>query len=416
MKKKILLAVLVVLILLGIGGAYAYFATDAFKTEKELFFTYLSDDAKDEKLLEYVKKQAETAYTNKGEVSIKVNGENNFARTEDETVQMLNNSKITFEGKTDNSKKLAEQTMTMNFSQGFNIPVKIRRDGETAGIQSNLLDSKFIAIRNENLKSLFERFGANSEEIPDKIDFEKSKFTEEEIKTLKDRYFSILNENLEEKLFSKEKVGNQIVITLNMSDKKCADILMKILQTVRSDDIILNKISGMIDEQDFKDNIDDAIDELKDTEANDNNALSIKLYTESKKIKKVEITMIDTESNKTVGNVEILKEENENDLTYTIKVDAESEEDGKISIDFKVEYKGVADLNNVEENYEIRIKTTDTDDEDMDISLNYTNSKTFTTDIELEGINSSNATIINDATDDEIDDLLTKIYENLGLY
>lgn len=416
MKKKILLAVLVVLILLGIGGAYAYFATDAFKTEKELFFTYLSDDAKDEKLLEYVKKQAETAYTNKGEVSIKVNGENNLARKEDETVQMLNNSKITFEGKTDNSKKLAEQTMTMNFSQGFNIPVKIRRDGETAGIQSNLLDSKFIAIRNENLKSLFERFGADSEEIPDKIDFEKSKFTEEEIKTLKDRYFSILNENLEEELFSKEKVRNQMVITLSMSDKKCADILMKILQTVRSDDIILNKISGMVDEQDFKDNIDDAIDELKDTETSDNNALSIKLYTESKEIKKIEITMIDTESNKTVGKIEILKEENENDLTYTIKVDAESEEDGKISIDFKVEYKGVADLNNVEENYEIRIKTTDTDDEDMDISLNYTNSKTFTTDIELEGINSSNATIINDATDDEIDDLLTKIYENLGLY
>ena len=376
MKKKILLAVLVVLILLGIGGAYAYFATDAFKTEKELFFTYLSDDAKDEKLLEYVKKQAETAYTNKGEVSIKVNGENNLARKEDETVQMLNNSKITFEGKTDNSKKLAEQTMTMNFSQGFNIPVKIRRDGETAGIQSNLLDSKFIAIRNENLKSLFERFGADSEEIPDKIDFEKSKFTEEEIKTLKDRYFSILNENLEEELFSKEKVGNQIVITLSMSDKKCADILMKILQTVRSDDIILNKISGMVDEQDFKNNIDDAIDELKDTETSDNNALSIKLYTESKEIKKIEITMIDTESNKTVGKIEILKEENENDLTYTIKVDAESEEDGKISIDFKVEYKGVADLNNVEENYEIRIKTTDTDDEDMDISLNYTNSKT----------------------------------------
>ena len=52
----------------------------------------------------------------------------------------------------------------------------------------------------------------------------------------------------------------------------------------------------------------------------------------------------------------------------------------------------------------------------MDIALNYTNSKTFTTDIELEGINNSNATIINDATDDKIDDLLTKIYENLGLY
>ena len=102
MKKKILLIVLIVIILLGVGGAYAYFATNAFKSDKEMFFEYLSQDLKDEKILEYVKKQEENAYTNKGEASIKINGENNLARTE-ETIQMLNNSKITFEGKVDNS-------------------------------------------------------------------------------------------------------------------------------------------------------------------------------------------------------------------------------------------------------------------------------------------------------------------------
>lgn len=416
MKKKILLAMLIVLVLLGVGGAYAYFATNAFKSDKEMFFTYISQDLKNEKLLEYVKKQAETAYTNKGEVSIKVNEENNLARTEDETVQMLNNSKITFEGKVDNSKKLAEQTMTMNFSQGFNIPVKIRRDGETVGAQSKLLYDKFIAIKNENLKALLEKLGADAENVPDKIDFEKSQFTEEEIKTLKDRYFSILNDNLEDSLFSKEKVENQTVITLNVSDKKCSEILTKILETLRNDEIILSKISEMTDEQEFKDNINDAIDELKDVETSDNNALCIKLYIESKEVKKIETTLIDTESNKTVGKIEILKEENENDLIYTIKIDAEIEEDGKISIDFKVEYKGIANLNDVEENYEIRVKATDTDDEDMDITLNYTNLKTFTTDIQIEGINNDNAVIINDATDEELDDLLVKIYENLGLY
>ena len=37
MKKKTLLAILLVVILLGTGFAYAYFSTGAFRTEKELF-------------------------------------------------------------------------------------------------------------------------------------------------------------------------------------------------------------------------------------------------------------------------------------------------------------------------------------------------------------------------------------------
>ena len=39
MKKKIALTLLIVVILLGIGSVYAYFATNAFKTDKELFFS-----------------------------------------------------------------------------------------------------------------------------------------------------------------------------------------------------------------------------------------------------------------------------------------------------------------------------------------------------------------------------------------
>ena len=60
MKKKIALTLLIVVILLGIGGVYAYFATNAFKTDKELFFSYMTSDwlsdLKDENLKEYIKK------------------------------------------------------------------------------------------------------------------------------------------------------------------------------------------------------------------------------------------------------------------------------------------------------------------------------------------------------------------------
>ena len=210
MKKKIALTLLIVVILLGIGGVYAYFATNAFKTDKELFFSYMTSDwlsdLKDENLKEYIKKQENNAYTNKGSIALEVQDDGSIS---DETLQMIKNSKITFEGKTDNSKKIAEQTLTMELAQGINIPVKVRRDGETLGIQSNLLNTKFIAVRNENLKNLLERLGADAEDVPDKIDFEESTFTESEIKELKEKYFSILDENLDEELFSKEKENDQ---------------------------------------------------------------------------------------------------------------------------------------------------------------------------------------------------------------
>ena len=112
MKKKILLAILIVVILLGVGGAYAYFATDAFKSNKELFLSYLFDGLKDEELEEYIKKQENESYTNNGKIEITAKGEDD--RLDEETLQMLNNSKITLEGKIDNAKKLAEQTVTDN--------------------------------------------------------------------------------------------------------------------------------------------------------------------------------------------------------------------------------------------------------------------------------------------------------------
>ena len=410
MKKKILLAVLIVVILIGVGGVYAYFATDAFKSNKEMFFSYFSEGLKDKKLEEYIKKQGNESYTNKGNIGISASGEN--SELDEDTTKMLNNSKITFEGKVDNNKKLVEQTITLESSEGINIPVKLRRDGDTIGIQSNLLNSKFIAIKNENLKALAEKFEMSSDEIPDKIDINKKQFTDEELKTLKNRYVSILSENLEEDLFSKEKIDGQVVITLNVPEKKCSEILVKLLETLREDDIIINKISDIVDKDEFKENINDEIDTIKDIDSSESNTLCIKLYINSKDVKKVEINLNDAEENKNIGQLEITKDENGKDLTYVVKVNGKTEYDEEVSAEFKVQYKNIAELNNVEENYEIQLNTTESGD-DLKISLNYTSLKTFTA-VEIEGINKDNSTIINDASDDELNTLLMAIYEKLG--
>ncbi len=442
MKKKIALTLLIVVILLGIGGVYAYFATNVFKTDKELFFSYMTSDwlsdLKDENLKEYIKKQENNAYTNKGSIALEVQDEGSIS---DETLQMIKNSKITFEGKTDNSKKIAEQTLTMELAQGINIPVKVRRDGETLGIQSNLLNTKFIAVRNENLKNLLERLGADAEDVPDKIDFEESTFTESEIKKLKEKYFSILDENLDEELFSKEKENDQTIIKLSMTEEKAKDVLIKIFQTIRDDEILLKKFSGVIDKDDLKQQIDDLVDELKDIEPDEKTTFEMKISVKSKKVEKIEMNikedenitaniLIENSENKvsikvydegdSILELQIEKETNGNDVTYKIDVktdlDTELADQEKAEIHLTVQYKNLATLDNVEENYELKLSTQDYYESNTDLKLNYTNVKQFSSNIEIEGINGENAITLNDATDDEIDELLITIYKNLGLY
>lgn len=441
MKKKILLALLVVIILLGIGGAYAYFATDAFKSDKEMFFSYISSDIcsnlKDEKLEEYIKKQETTAYTNKGDVSINVSGDNSLTSTVNGALQTLKDGKITLEGKTDNSRKMAEQTMTVELGQGINVPIKIKRDGDVLGIQSNLLNTKFIAVRNQNLKALLEKFGINSDEIPDKIDFNDGQLTQEEIDNLKNKCISILHDNLDDTSFSKEKVDGQTVIKLNTSNKHCQEILVKILETLRDDEIVLKKMSGTLSEKDFKQRINTEIDKIKDIEVDDNSMLEIKLYIKTRKVKKVEMSIDGNneskifvklensdrqmlinvyENDNLVGDLSVLKQASGDDLTYTVNASLTSEGEESVSLDFKVQYKNIATLDDVEENYEINVSSVDSSSKKVNLSLDYKNLKSFATDIEIEEINSNNSIILNDATDDELDDLLMTIYSNLGLY
>ena len=407
MKKKIALTLLIVVILLGIGGVYAYFATNVFKTDKELFFSYMTSDwlsdLKDENLKEYIKKQENNAYTNKGSIALEVQDEGSIS---DETLQMIKNSKITFEGKTDNSKKIAEQTLTMELAQGINIPVKVRRDGETLGIQSNLLNTKFIAVRNENLKNLLGRLGADAEDVPDKIDFEESTFTESEIKKLKEKYFSILDENLDEELFSKEKENDQTIIKLSMTEEKAKDVLIKIFQTIRDDEILLKKFSGVIDKDDLKQQIDDLVDELKDIEPDEKTTFEMKISVKSKKVEKIEMNikedenitaniLIENSENKvsikvydegdSILELQIEKETNGNDVTYKIDVktdlDTELADQEKAEIHLTVQYKNLATLDNVEENYELKLSTQDYYESNTDLKLNYTNVKQFSSNI-----------------------------------
>ena len=442
MKKKILLLVLLVVILLGAGVAYAYFATDAFKTEKEIFFTYLfaedTEQAKemDNKLTEYLNKKETTPYSNAGEATMTMDSDD----TTYNTTEGIENVTVDFEGNTDVAKKLAEQTISLDLSQGVIIPIEFKRDGDTYGIHSDLLDARFIAIRNENLKALAERFDMDATNLPDKIELENTQFTSDELKTLKEKYINILSDNLEEELFTKEKVNNETIITLTMTEAKVKEIFEKVFQTIKDDEIILNKIPEAT-RTEFQNSIQQMLDEMSNTTTDDNNNIEIKMYLEKRVAKKYEITVI--EENEAVGSMvieindnavsakiydhtdllvdmNISNEKVENDVI--IKATIKMEQDGTImELNATMQYKNLFALDNVQEILDIEIKQQVEGDGEYyantntQTTLNYQNTITFSPDIQIEGFNEENAIIINDATDEELQTLLLGIYQKLGL-
>lgn len=443
MKKKILLLVILVIILLAGGVAYAYYATDLFKTDKEMFFSYLTDEKLEtnlnsEKLLEYYEKQANTPYESKGEISFNTSeyGESNEA-------------KIIFNGKTVNPQKAFEQEVTLDLSQGYNIPINVKRDGDTFGIQADILgESKYIAIRNENLKELAERFGLDSEYIPEKIEY--NTFTEEELNQLASKYYAFFNEKLTDDMFSKEKVDKQTVIKLNLSAEQFTNILTELLNTINEDEILNSKLPETYKET-LKNVTQELEEDLKSETYSSEDNFEMRIYIEKRKAKKLEVKFLEG-TNESVNMIaefaenaislkcyvegEMVLEEaismqtNENDVTYLINCkEYEGTDEEVAEINMELTYKNLMELDNVEEDFNIDViqknATTYSSDyyyeyydgylEDTTMNIHYSNQKTFSQDLALDAIDENNAIIINDTTDEELQNLIYNIYESLGL-
>ena len=443
MKKKVLLAIVLVVVLLGAGLGYAYFATDALKSDKQLFFSYLlsddfTKDLKDTNLEKYVEKQTNTAFENKGKITFNAPKQGSAL----DGLNLLNNTTIGVEGKTDTAKKLAEQKFTVELSQGINIPIQYKRDGETYGIQTKLLSDKFVAIKNEDLKSLADRFGIDTSDVPDSIVLSGLNFSDKEISQLKDKYFKVLYDNMTKDMFSKTKTKDQTKITMDVSAEQFINLIEKLANALKEDKDLLNKLSAGTTVEDLKTQIDNFVDALKETDTTDADRFQIELTIKSGKLVECEVrTVTDNvaevvaaieksdnklvfyayEDNKITGQISIEKFANKDELSYIIEFKAVSDGEDVADIQIEMAYKNLAKLDDVEENITADIVYSDssstsssTADEKTSISVTYNNVVTFDSSLSIDAFNSNNAIIINDATDKELQDLFLNVYKNFS--
>ena len=220
MKKglKIAIIIVVILLILTLGGiAFVYFFTDTFKSDKQMFFKYLSQNSgaseiiQDSSLAKYEEKQKNSPYTTDAKFTVVGNDVN------------LNNTSISYTGSTDKVNKYEYRNVNLNYSNTDTLSIHYLNMQDYYGIKIDNVVNKYIAIENNNLKDFLSKMGVAQDvvdQFPDKINFDNldfNLFTEQEIATLKSKYSTILLNNLAESMFSRSETETSKIYTLTLT-------------------------------------------------------------------------------------------------------------------------------------------------------------------------------------------------------
>lgn len=255
MKKRYLIMIIIAIVLvicLGAGLAFAYFATDIFKSNKQIFSKYFSKNNEilelfnDSDLKAYAEKQKQNAYTSEGSIKTNVTFPDSSQK---QIADALQNCNITFNAKTDIANNYMYSNIKANYSQAQSLNIQLYRNNDIYAFKVDDVLAKFLGVENNNLKELAGKLGIPQEQIssiPNKIDLNEVQslniFTNDEISQLKDKYFKIVTDNLNDDMFSKEKSNEYSVYTLTLNNEQSKNILSKLMETLKNDDLLKNKI------------------------------------------------------------------------------------------------------------------------------------------------------------------------------
>lgn len=385
MEKKIKIIILVLVILLialGSTMAYAYFFTDYLKSNKEAFFKYilkneeLIDNLKDEDFSKYIEKQKNTAYSNNGEITISSDTE--------ETLQDGSDIKLTFKGTRDDNSQYFKQDINVKV-ENESISMELLKQEDIYGFKIDNMFKKFLAVQNKDLKKWAKILNMTDEQIetiPDKIEFNETiNFSDEEINGISQKYKNIINENLTDEMFSKEKEKEATIYKLQLTKKQYNDILAKILETMKNDDVVLNRITAMYGQQNnsakdsvikmYQENLDEEIKTLQNISSEEaSEEIIFNVYKAKNQLLQTEKIEDNTKlsvskaqnginilysENDEKGNetdrqeIQIMKQKDNDKLTYSINVIPQDTTKNSY-IEYTI--KGITSLENVEEQIE----------------------------------------------------------------
>lgn len=453
MKKiQVLIITLVIVLVLGCATfATLYFATDIFKSNKDMFYKYISQVSVGDTLVadEYSKYQERLKNednTNKGNVSISVKGNN----------EEVINEEFDFETKSKPGEDFASAKIDMKQNDEKKLTIDYLRNEDLYGLRFEDVIKQYIVLENNNLKEFAQKLGIeNTDNMPNKLEIQdKVVMGEEEQKAIEQiltKYMNMAIEQIPNENYSKLKKEN-----ITLDDKEISadgyqltingdllkEILINVLNSMKEDEEVYNLLSKL-SETEFKlENYKETIQSSIDAISQENSKINIflKVYKQGKKtIKLVGIIESEEESGKIELSVEKLQDKydlllditsddsktniifnlNKNidsqekeDILCSVLINQDNEEVANATIEILRE--GRLDSQNIKDSFKIDINFSA---ENMNINIAYDNTKNFGENIETEKFKEDDYAIINQFDAEQISNLtrnvITMIYERI---
>lgn len=392
-KTKRIILISIIILILTIGGvfAYTYFFTDIFLSKKDRFTKYISknvelvDMINDKDVKKYYQKQVTDAHKNNAEVSL------DFSEMaeDNEQVKMINNIKLLFGGSIDVQNGYQDQTITAEYSDTEIISGTLVNTGDFLGFKVNGILGKYIGLKNENLQQFAKNLGIDDvSDIPNKIELKSDNLkigdivTQDDVKTLKNKYLTAILECITDDMISEEKYDNGMIYKLTITESKGKEISTKIISLLQEDDIIISKIkeiatsyaklSSEETEQlisQYKNNLNQMIASINETTEISEDTLDIKVYVSKRKLAKTEILFANElkvavinnnnkfnielyEDNQKSTGINIEKTKNENEVIYSVSI---LNKDNEELFNINAKYTGVTSASSVTSQYKIKV-------------------------------------------------------------
>ena len=406
-KSKIVLVIVIVLIIILIllaGIAYCYFATDLFKSNKQLFFEYIGQIGNAENgfvennLTQYNEKKKNTPYSNKGEFSLEVTSEGVHSKE----YENINNFNISFSGQVDKLGDKTIQNISLNYSEDVNFPLSFKQIGNIIGLQTKYVSSKYLSVETDNTENL--------ELTNSSIDIEnlmQITFTEEDLKHIQNTYTNVLNTQFQGTQFTKIEDINYVGYSLKLTGSELKNILKQLLETLKNDQITLDKINEYLEVQENSTEItteiiDNYIKKMEENEEINNENLTITVYGQNNETKKI---VLETNEIK----VQLEKIQENDSLKYAISVSTLEE---STTITLTASYDGLSTMQNISEKYEVEIAGMP-DQENLEYKYQLSNNITFENGVNIEEFSDENAMMLTDYDSETVSNFLASVGERI---
>lgn len=407
--KILMILIIIVLIIILLGGiTIAYFTTDIFRNEKDLFLKYITQIGDSEKgfidnqLKEYFERRKNTPYNDEGKFYVDITAED-----EQEQFDNVNDFNITFSGQVDTANSKAEQNISLNYSDDVNFPINYKKVENIIGLQTKYIGSKFIAIETDNLKNLTNESGLSLDIDTNSLEnISQVELTEEEKEHIQNTCIGVFNNYLGKEKFSKVQEADLKGYKLSLTGEELQNILVQLLETLKNDQTIIDTINKYLQTQESLNkisvnDIDSIIEELKDDTDLQEQNLEIIVYNKKGIANKIAIA-----TNELKINIE--KENINEKIQYNIELDASQNEE-IIKIYFKSAYSEKLSMQNVNEVYELGFET-----EEIKYKYVLENNIKFTDSVDIEKLSSNNSIILTNYELEQVLKFLSAVVERIA--